>query len=170
VVKEGSPTLQIKVTGVGYFQRSVVYFNDILFRHDSSVPTELQAEVDESLLRTPGRKRSSSERRSRRPAETRRRLVEPRLADCGVQMMLKEGCDQDIHYRTSVSDTFDRRLALCTTRRASSAAADNAQSLEHINAAKKLAADDSFLANPTTFSALQGMRAHKTTMLRIWSR
>ena len=26
VVKEGSPTLQIKVTGIGYFQRSVVYY------------------------------------------------------------------------------------------------------------------------------------------------
>ena len=33
---------------------------------------------------------------------------------------------------------------------------DNAQSLEHINAAKKLAADDSFLANPNNFFCLAG--------------
>jgi imidazolonepropionase-like amidohydrolase len=55
VVKEGGPTLQLKVTGIGYFQRSVVYIGD------TPVPTrfvnanELQAQVDESLLRTPGR-------------------------------------------------------------------------------------------------------------------
>ena len=33
---------------------------------------------------------------------------------------------------------------------------DNAQSLEHINAAKKLAADDSFLANPNNFFCVAG--------------
>jgi metallo-beta-lactamase class B len=33
---------------------------------------------------------------------------------------------------------------------------DNAQSLEHINAAKKLAADDSFLANPNNFFCVPG--------------
>jgi len=33
---------------------------------------------------------------------------------------------------------------------------DNAQSLEHINAAKKLAADDSFLANPINFFCVAG--------------
>lgn len=33
---------------------------------------------------------------------------------------------------------------------------DNAQSLEHINAAKKLAADDSFLANPLNFFCVAG--------------
>jgi hypothetical protein len=55
VVKEGSPALHLKITGVGYFQRSVVYFNGV------PVPTrlvnvnELEAQVDESLLRTPGR-------------------------------------------------------------------------------------------------------------------
>jgi imidazolonepropionase-like amidohydrolase len=55
VVKEGGPTLLLKVTGVGYFQRSVVYFNE------TPVPTrlvnanEIEARVDESLLRAPGR-------------------------------------------------------------------------------------------------------------------
>jgi len=55
VVKEGSPTLQIKVTGIGYFQRSVVYFNDIPVPTRLVNANELQAQVDESLLRTPGR-------------------------------------------------------------------------------------------------------------------
>jgi hypothetical protein len=55
VVKEGSPTLQIKVTGIGYFQRSVVYFNDIPVPTRLVNANELRAEVDESLLRTPGR-------------------------------------------------------------------------------------------------------------------
>ena len=55
MVKEGGPTLQLKITGVGYFQRSVVYFNE------TPVPTrvvnanEIEARVDESLLRAPGR-------------------------------------------------------------------------------------------------------------------
>jgi hypothetical protein len=45
----------LKVTGIGYFARSVVYFNGI------PVPTrvlngnEIQAQIDESLLRAPGR-------------------------------------------------------------------------------------------------------------------
>jgi imidazolonepropionase-like amidohydrolase len=55
VVKEGSPTLQIKITGIGYFQRSVVYFNDIPVPTRLVNANELHAEVDESLLRTPGR-------------------------------------------------------------------------------------------------------------------
>jgi len=55
VVKEGSPTLQIKVTGIGYFQRSVVYFNGIPVPTRLINANELRAEVDESLLRTPGR-------------------------------------------------------------------------------------------------------------------
>jgi hypothetical protein len=55
VIKEGGPTLNLKVTGIGYFARSVVYFNGI------PVPTrvlngnEIQAQIDESLLRAPGR-------------------------------------------------------------------------------------------------------------------
>ena len=55
VVKEGSTSLNFKITGVNYFQRSQVYFNNI------PVPTrvisrfEIEAAIDESLLRTPGR-------------------------------------------------------------------------------------------------------------------
>jgi hypothetical protein len=55
VVKEGSPTLNLKLTGFNYFQRSVVYFNGI------PVPTrvlsrfDIEATIDESLLRSPGR-------------------------------------------------------------------------------------------------------------------
>jgi len=55
VVKEGAPTLNLKITGIGYFPRSVVYFNDV------PVPTrvvngnEIEARIDESLLRAPGR-------------------------------------------------------------------------------------------------------------------
>jgi hypothetical protein len=56
-----------------------------------------------------------------------------------------------------MSDAFDRRVAQCATaRRASAPRPDNAQSLEHINAAKKLAADDSFLANPYNFFCVAG--------------
>jgi imidazolonepropionase-like amidohydrolase len=55
VVKEGSPTLQIKVTGIGYFQRSVVYFNDTPLPTRFVNANELQAQVDETLLRAPGR-------------------------------------------------------------------------------------------------------------------
>jgi len=55
VVKEGGPTLTLKLTGFNYFQRSQVYFNNI------PVPTKvisriaLEATIDESLLRTAGR-------------------------------------------------------------------------------------------------------------------
>ena len=55
VVKEGSPMLQIKVTGIGYFQRSVVYFNGIPVPTQFVNANELLAQVDESLLRAPGR-------------------------------------------------------------------------------------------------------------------
>lgn len=55
VVKEGGPSLTVKLTGFNYFQRSQVHFNGI------PVPTKvlnrvsLEATIDESLLRTPGR-------------------------------------------------------------------------------------------------------------------
>lgn len=55
VVKEGSPTLQVKVTGIGYFQRSVVYFNEIPVPTRLVNANEIEARIDESLLRTPGR-------------------------------------------------------------------------------------------------------------------
>jgi hypothetical protein len=55
VVKEGGPTLALKITGVGYFQRSVVYFNDVPVPTRLVSAAELEARIDESLLRTPGR-------------------------------------------------------------------------------------------------------------------
>jgi len=55
VIKEGGPTLRMKVTGIGYFQRSVVYFSDVPVPTRLVNANELEAEVDESLLRTPGR-------------------------------------------------------------------------------------------------------------------
>jgi hypothetical protein len=55
VVKEGGETLQVKITGVGYFQRSVVYFNEIPVPARLVNANEIEARIDESLLRTPGR-------------------------------------------------------------------------------------------------------------------
>jgi len=55
VVKEGGATLLLKVTGVGYFQRSVVYFNEIPVPTRLVNANEIEARIDESLLRAPGR-------------------------------------------------------------------------------------------------------------------
>ena len=78
------------VTGIGYFQRSVVYFNGIPVPTRFVNANELQAQVDEVCCARLGAT-LVVRNAGRRPAETRRRLVEPRLADCGLQMMLKEG-------------------------------------------------------------------------------
>src|SRR6187431_1439936 len=52
---------------------------------------------------------------------------------------------------------FSTAVALYAQRGAPQAPRpDNAQSLEHISAAKKLAADDSFLANPNNFFCVAG--------------
>jgi hypothetical protein len=68
-----------------------------------------------------------------------------------------------------VSDTFDRRLAPCQQRGAPQAPRpDNAQSLEHINAAKKLAADDALSRISNNFFCVAGNARAQTTMLRIW--
>jgi imidazolonepropionase-like amidohydrolase len=55
VVKEGGPSINLKVTGIGYFPRSVVYFNDVPVPTRVINANELEAEIDETLLRTPGR-------------------------------------------------------------------------------------------------------------------
>jgi hypothetical protein len=55
VVKEGSPTLNLKLTGFNYFQRSQVYFNDIAVPTRVVSRVEIEATIDESLLRTAGR-------------------------------------------------------------------------------------------------------------------
>jgi hypothetical protein len=54
-VKEGGQTLNLKITGIGYFVRSVVYFNEVPVPTRLVNANQLEARVDESLLRTPGR-------------------------------------------------------------------------------------------------------------------
>ena len=80
---------------------------------------------------------------------------------------------QDIHHRTSVSDTFDRRLALCATRSAARLKRRGRITHSRLSTSmrqKSLRLTIRFSRIRTTFSALQGMRAHKTTMRRIWTR
>jgi imidazolonepropionase-like amidohydrolase len=55
VVKEGGPTLTLKLTGFNYFQRSQVYFNGIPVPTTVNSRVEIAATIDETLLRTPGR-------------------------------------------------------------------------------------------------------------------
>ena len=55
VVKEGSPTLTLKLTGFNYFQRSQVYFNNVPLPTKVLNRIALEATVDESLLRSAGR-------------------------------------------------------------------------------------------------------------------
>ena len=55
VVKEGGPTLTVKLTGFNYFQRSQVYFNGIPVPTIVEGRTGIAATIDESLLRSPGR-------------------------------------------------------------------------------------------------------------------
>jgi hypothetical protein len=55
VVKEGLPSIKLKITGIGYFPRSVVYFNDVPVPTRLVNANELEAEIDEALLRAPGR-------------------------------------------------------------------------------------------------------------------
>ena len=55
VVREGGPTLTLKLTGFNYFQRSQVYFNDVPVPTAVNSRVEITATIDETLLRTPGR-------------------------------------------------------------------------------------------------------------------
>jgi imidazolonepropionase-like amidohydrolase len=55
VVKEGGPTLTLKLTGFNYFQRSQAYFNNVPVPTTVNSRVEIMATIDESLLRTPGR-------------------------------------------------------------------------------------------------------------------
>lgn len=55
VVKEGSPTLALTLTGFNYFQRSQVYFNNVPVPTTVNSRVEIVATIDEALLRTPGR-------------------------------------------------------------------------------------------------------------------
>jgi hypothetical protein len=54
-VREGSPTLHLKVQGFNFFDRSQVYFNDIPIPFELKSITEIDAIIDETYLRRPGR-------------------------------------------------------------------------------------------------------------------
>jgi Amidohydrolase family len=54
-VREGSPTLHLKVQGFNFFDRSQVYFDDIPIPFELKSITEIDAIIDESYLRRPGR-------------------------------------------------------------------------------------------------------------------
>jgi hypothetical protein len=55
VVKEGSPTVTMRINGFNYFQRSQVYFNGVPVPTNVLNRTQIEATIDESLLRSPGR-------------------------------------------------------------------------------------------------------------------
>jgi len=54
-VREGSPTLRLKVTGYNFFERTQVFFDDRPMPFDLKSITELEVVVDETYLRRPGR-------------------------------------------------------------------------------------------------------------------
>jgi imidazolonepropionase-like amidohydrolase len=55
VVKEGGETLTLTLTGVNYFQRSQVYFDGVPVPTRVVSRAEIEATIDETLLRVPGR-------------------------------------------------------------------------------------------------------------------
>jgi imidazolonepropionase-like amidohydrolase len=54
-VREGSPTLRLKVTGYNFFERTQVFFDDRPMAFDLKSITEIEVVVDEAYLRRPGR-------------------------------------------------------------------------------------------------------------------
>src|SRR5439155_24467621 len=54
-VREGSPTLRLKVTGYNFFERTQVFFDDRPMPFDLKSITEIEVVVDETYLRRPGR-------------------------------------------------------------------------------------------------------------------
>ena len=54
-MREGGPTLTLKLTGFNYFQRSQVYFNNVPVPTTVNSRVEMTATINETLLRTPGR-------------------------------------------------------------------------------------------------------------------
>jgi hypothetical protein len=54
-VREGSPTLHVKITGFNFFDRTQVYFNDIPVPYELKNIGELTSTIDETYLRRPGR-------------------------------------------------------------------------------------------------------------------
>jgi hypothetical protein len=54
-VREGSPTMHLKITGFNFFDRTQVYFDDKPIPFDLKSITEIDAVIDETYLRRPGR-------------------------------------------------------------------------------------------------------------------
>jgi len=54
-VREGSPTVHLKIQGFNFFDRSQVYFDDKPVPFELKSITEIDATIDETLLRRPGR-------------------------------------------------------------------------------------------------------------------
>ncbi|MGD0134302.1 MAG: amidohydrolase family protein [Bryobacteraceae bacterium] len=54
-VREGSPTLRLKIEGFNFFDRTQVFFNDMPIPYELKGITEIEAIIDETLLRRPGR-------------------------------------------------------------------------------------------------------------------
>jgi len=54
-VREGGPTLRFKIQGFNFFDRSQVFFNDIPIPFELKSIVEMEAVIDETLLRRPGR-------------------------------------------------------------------------------------------------------------------
>jgi hypothetical protein len=56
-VREGTATLQLQIQGFNFFDRTQVFFNDIPVPYTLKSITEIEATIDETLLRRPGRYR-----------------------------------------------------------------------------------------------------------------
>ena len=54
-VREGSPTVRLKVEGFNFFDRTQAFFNDIPVPYTLKSITEIEVVVDETLLRRTGR-------------------------------------------------------------------------------------------------------------------
>jgi hypothetical protein len=54
-VREGSPTVHLRITGFNFFDRSQVYFDDKPVPFELKGITEINATIDEAYLRRPGR-------------------------------------------------------------------------------------------------------------------
>jgi hypothetical protein len=54
-VREGSPTLHLKIQGFNFFDRTEVYFNDVPIPYELKSITEIEAIIDDTFLRRPGR-------------------------------------------------------------------------------------------------------------------
>ena len=54
-IREGGPTLRLKVTGYNFFERTQVFFDNRPMPFDLKSITEIEVVVDESYLHRPGR-------------------------------------------------------------------------------------------------------------------